>query len=134
MASASEWKRAALRAAEAVELQLPSGVTIRARRPDPLQLAMWGRLPFSLTRAAVGADVAAEPTEVEQAVELARFMRDLLLFCCVAPRVSLTPAGEDEIHPRDIPLEDWTFIVRWAMRVEASVDLKVVLSSEKETS
>jgi hypothetical protein len=81
----------------------------------------------------LGKDGASELTQGEQAAEIAGFMRDLLLFCCVAPRVSLTP-GEDEIHPRDIPLEDWTFIVRWAMRAEAAVDLKVVLSSEKETS
>jgi hypothetical protein len=53
MASASEWKRAALRAAEAVELTLPSGVTIRARRPDPLQLAM-GAAPVFSDKSGVG--------------------------------------------------------------------------------
>jgi hypothetical protein len=116
-ASAGEWQRSAALAAavdgmmirrlielvemDAVELRLPSGMTILARRPDPLQLA------------ALALDGAAET---------AGFSDLLLLFCCVAPRVSLTAAGEDEIHPWDIPPEDSIFIVRWAMRVAESLE------------
>jgi hypothetical protein len=86
---------------DAVELKLPSGITILARRPDPLQLA---------------------ELVSDGAAETAGFSHLLMMFCCVAPRVSLTAAGENEIHPWDIPPEDAIFIVRWAMRVAESLE------------
>jgi hypothetical protein len=56
-----------------------------------------------------------------EAQEIAGFLRELLVYCCLEPRVSLTP-GEGEIHPREIPEADWMFIVSWAMRLrEAEV-------------
>ncbi len=115
--TATDWrKRAQVAAREtAVELELPSGMKILARRPNALQMAAWGRLPLGLASAASG---AAAEASVEEAGEIAGFLRDVLVYCCVEPRVSLEPKGEDEIHPREIPAEDWTFIVSWAMRVE----------------
>ncbi len=118
MNRATEWKDKARAAAqsEAVELELPSGMKILARRPDPLQLAAWGRLPMNLAAAAASGEGAAKVTN-EQAAELAGFLRDLLVYCCVDPRVSLDPSGPDEIHPREIPQQDWTFVINWALRV-----------------
>lgn len=114
VSNAADWKRRgeaqALETAE--RLELPSGATILARRPGPEQLAMWGRLP-----AVPGGQV--EGLSAEDAAELARFMRDVLVYACVKPRVSLNPReGAEEIHPRDIPDEDTRFILRWAMRAE----------------
>jgi hypothetical protein len=100
-----------------VELELPSGMKILARRPDPLQLAAWERLPLALAAVASGEQTPGEIT-AGQVAETAGFLRDLLVYCCVEPRVSLNPAGEDEIHPREIPQRDWTFILHWALRVE----------------
>ena len=112
---ASDWKGAGQRLAEAaaVDLELPSGVVIRARRPDPLQLAMWGNLPLALAppdAAAAGGEGAFLST--------AQFARDMLSYCCVSPRISLDPKDMREIHPRDIPMEDTMFILRWAARGE----------------
>jgi hypothetical protein len=123
MSRASEWRDrgAAVAVSEAVELVLPSGATILARRPDAMQLASWNKLPMSLAAAASGEGGAASVT-TEQAGELAGFLRDLLVYCCVAPRISLTP-GEDEMHPRDVPQADWTFIINWALRVEEARSL-----------
>jgi hypothetical protein len=114
---ATEWREKARQAAQAaaVELELPSGMKILARRPDPLQLATWGRLPLSLAGPANGA--GAERVTAEDVVEMGGFFRNLLEHCCVEPRVSLAP-GPEEIHPREIPQEDWMFLVRWAMRAE----------------
>jgi hypothetical protein len=115
---ATEWKAKGRETglAEAVELELPSGAKIRALRPDLMQLAAWNVLPMGLAGAVVGEGEAQLPT-VEKTLEVITAGRDLLVYCCVEPRISLTP-GEDEIHPRDIPKEDWTFILRWALRVE----------------
>jgi hypothetical protein len=122
--NAKDWR---LRAAEeaaatAVDLTLPSGMTIRARRPDPLQMAMWRRLPLSLAATAAGETGSAmSPEELMESVEASRQM---LLYCCVSPRISLEPVGDDEIHPRDIPLGDAVFILRWAMRSEEAEKLR----------
>jgi hypothetical protein len=116
--AAQQWKqKAALQAiAEAVDLDLPSGVTIRARRPDPTQLAMWGRLPMGLAAEARG-EAEAEMSS-DDVVELVRLMREVLIYCCVEPRISLAPQGPDELHPREIPDEDLKYIIRWATRAD----------------
>ena len=114
---AEKWQQKAREAAraEAVELELPSGMEILARRPDPLQLAAWDRLPMQLVAPAAGGD----PEEIsdEDAAKLAGFMRDVIEYCCLDPRVSTEP-GENTLHPREIPHADWTFIINWALRVE----------------
>ena len=120
---ADDWRARARQSAidEAVDLTLPSGITIRARRPDALQLATWGRLP--LTLAALVSKTTGQASEVSDtdAIEAMAFVRDLLLTCCIDPRVTLTPQAANEIHPRDIPQQDWVFLLAWAMRwAEAS--------------
>lgn len=118
MSRASVWKARSQESAraEAIELELPSGMTILARRPDAAQLAVWGRLPLQLAAAAVKQETPA--FTAEDGVELMTFYRDLLTYCCIEPRISLAPAGEDEIHPKDVPQDDWQYILRWAMRFE----------------
>ena len=113
--NAKDWKRRG-QAAGVVELPLPSGMVIKARRPNPLQYAEWNRLPLMLAAAAENGPAAVS---AEQAQEIAGFMRELVVYCCVEPRVSETAAAdsEDEIQPKDLPEEDWTFIVGWAMRL-----------------
>jgi len=127
MARASEWAaRAGERArAEAADLELPSGQVILARRPDAAQLAVWGRLPLQLAAASVKGGEAPAFT-VDDGVELMAFYRDLLLYCCVEPRISTQPEGcaTDAIHPKDIPQEDWEYILRWAMRFEEAKKLE----------
>jgi hypothetical protein len=121
--TASEWKGHAARAAaaEAVELTLPSGMTIKARRPSPLQVAMWGHLPLGLAAAAAPGSGALSSEDVRAGIELSR---RLLEYCCVDPRVSLAPQGEHEIHPSDIPLTDTLFILRWARGEEDAEQLR----------
>jgi hypothetical protein len=115
MTRAEEWAgKARLEAlAGAEELRLPSGQTILARRPNPVQLAAWNRMPLAL---AAATDEAPLSEQTGLAAEMAALFRDVLIFCCVDPQISLTETGPGFIHPAKIPEEDWTFIVRWAMR------------------
>ena len=125
--SAQEWREKARAASEpgAVELELPSGMKIRARRPGPLQFAAWDRLPQILASAIDGDGAVSLAEAPEQTLtDLAGFLRDLLVWCCLEPRVALEPRGEDEIHPREIPEQDWLFVVAWAMRTEAANALR----------
>jgi len=117
MGKAEEWRgRGRAQALEqAVKLELPSGMVVLARRPDPFLLASWGRLPLGLAAAARGEPAAAITDE--EARGMADFMRDLLVSVCIEPRVSVNP-GNDEIHPREIPEADWIYLVKWAMRAE----------------
>jgi len=126
---ASEWAKKG-READSVNLPLPSGLTIRARRPDPLQFAEWGELPVLLGRAA---DQGVSRISDEQAIEIAVRMRDLLVWCCVEPRIATGDvAGEGEILPRDVPKADWQFITAWAMRLPEAAAL-AAFRRESET-
>jgi len=126
MDKATEWmeKERETALAEAVELTLPSGMVILARRPDPVQLVAWNKLPLMLAGAAAGeTDAIATATDEQQMVQVAGFYRDVLVYCCVDPQVSLTPQA-GEIHPKMIPHADWTFILNWAMRVKEAEALR----------
>jgi hypothetical protein len=118
--TAKEWRERARALAEAVPLTLPSGLTIRARRPGPLQYAAWDRLPLMLAEAS---EQGPESVTVERAQEIAKDLRELLVYCCLEPRVSETP-GPEEIHPREMPEQDWMFIVSWAMRLREAAELR----------
>lgn len=126
MTKAEQWRALSRQAAqeEAIDLTLPSGMTIRARRPGPAFVAQYARLPMSLATKvaeADGAPVTTAPATVDGT--LVDFFRDLLVFCVVEPRISLIP-GPDEIHPRDITNEDCDYIVAWAMRREEAESLE----------
>jgi len=114
--NANDWVKAGQAAADAdaVDLALPSGMVIKARRPDPMQLAVWGVLPFGL--AATASASTGNGSGSLTVSEAATLMRTVLEYCCVSPRISLTPAGADEIHPAKIPNPDLMFIVGWALR------------------
>jgi len=125
MNKAAEWAQKARQAArkDATELELPSGMVIRARRPGPLALAGWGRLPLSLATAANGGGVDAAPLGRDEAVQFTETLRDLLLYCVVEPAISLHPA-DGEIHPGEIPDDDLNYILAWAMRGPEAVSLE----------
>jgi len=96
-------------------------MTIRARRPDAMQFVQWQMLPMMLATAA-----QAAPAEVseEEARRIANLLRELLVWCCIEPRVSTEPKDDSEIHPREIPDKDLWFIVAWAMRLKEVQSLR----------
>src|SRR5665213_1091990 len=124
MSLANEWRAKSRAAAveEADDLSLPSGMVVRARRPGPALLAGMGRLPLALHGRVTPVPGSGAASDAD-AIEFAGFVRDLLGYCVVEPRISLTP-GPDEIHPRDIPDRDLTFLMRWALRGEESERLE----------
>lgn len=120
LSTPAEWRAAsrAQRAASAEALELPSGVTIRAARPAPLEWILAGRVPQRLLSAALATDAAAKAgaeSELgrEDVLEFARFATDLVRASVVEPAIG---DGPDEIRFDDIPIEDRTFIFEWACR------------------
>lgn len=109
----------------ALDLELPSGLTIKARRPDPAQLLTWRRLPLSLAGELQNGEAEESgPMSKADVLDSIEVTRQLLLYCYVSPRISLTPQGDDEIHPREIPDEDLAFVTRWAMRMDEADRLR----------
>jgi hypothetical protein len=120
LSTAASWRNAARaqRAAGAEPLTLPSGATIRAARPSPLEWILAGRVPQRLLSAALAGDGAAPGNlsgelNREDVLEFARFAADLVRSSVVEPAIG---GGPDEIRFDDIPIEDRTFIFEWACR------------------
>ena len=119
MTKAQEWRAKGLESAqaEAQPLELPSGMTILARRPGPAFVANYARLPLTLaSKLSEDQPLAVGSTrESSDQPGFAEFLRDLLVYTVVEPGISLTPTP-DQVHPRDIPNEDVEFIIGWALR------------------
>lgn len=120
IASATTWRAAleADRAARAERLRLPSGTTILAVKPEPLEWIMSGRLPQRLLGAALGNGGLAEGASEgsisrEEILDLARFATQLVEASIVEPAIGDAPG---EIALEEIPVEDRAFIFEWACR------------------
>jgi len=85
-----------------------------------MQFIEWQMLPSMLANAAVPGGAPSE----EECERIANLLRELLVWCCVEPRVSTEAKGESEIHPREIPDKDLWFIVAWAMRLKEVESLR----------
>lgn len=125
MNQAQAWKQRGqeIAAEVAVDLLLPSGITIRARRPSPSMVASWGRLPMILAGAVLQRSEASAEISDTEVLQASEFLRNVLTFACVSPRLSVKP-GPEEIHPKDIPEVDLDFIIAWAMRGDEAKSLE----------
>jgi hypothetical protein len=102
----------------AEHLRLPSGVSILAVKPEPLEWVLSGRLPQNLLGAAMEGGVATlgEEDRVmtrEDILDLAGFARRLVKASIVEPPVG---DGPGEISLDEIPVKDRAFIFEWACR------------------
>ncbi|MFB3921602.1 MAG: hypothetical protein ACE145_07760 [Terriglobia bacterium] len=120
LATADDWRASARksRLAHAESLTLPSGATILAARPEPLEWILAGRIPQRLLAAALdtaegngGANAAGMSRD--DVLELARFAAQLVKASVVEPAIG---DGPDEIPLDEIPVEDRAFIFQWACR------------------
>lgn len=107
-----------VREKHAEPLFLPSGVTILAAKPEPLEWILSGRLPQRLLAGVLARDgqtgeVAAADISRDDILDLARFATQLVRASVVEPRIG---EGAGEISLDDIPVEDRAFIFEWACR------------------
>ncbi|TAM79182.1 MAG: hypothetical protein EPN47_19430 [Acidobacteria bacterium] len=118
IATTDTWRRAAKadREARAEHLALPSGATIMAARPEPLEWVMSGRIPQGLL--AVALEDAESPLgggdrelTREEILDLASFAARLVAASVVDPPIG---DGPGEIALDDIPIRDRAFIFEWA--------------------
>ncbi len=120
IATSEVWRNAAKadREAHAEQLVLPSGATILAARPEPLEWVMSGRIPQGLLAVAMEdpeSPLAGGDRELtrEEVLDLASFASRLVVASVVDPPIG---DGPDEILLDDIPIRDRAFIFEWACR------------------
>jgi len=120
-----QWRALGQKAAEseAQDLELPSGMVIRARRPGPALLAQYARLPLTLAAKVNEDSLDAADGSTGDLSNFAEFLREILVYCVVEPGISTTPAP-GQIHPREIPNGDFEFIIGWALRREEAASLE----------
>ena len=120
IATSEGWRLAAKadREARAELLVLPSGATILAARPEPLEWVMSGRIPQGLLAVALEdpqSPLAGGDRELtrEEILDLAGFAARLVVASVVDPPIG---DGPDEIPLDEIPIRDRAFIFEWACR------------------
>jgi len=120
IATRDDWRHAAKidRQARAKLLVLPSGATILAARPEPLEWVMSGRIPQGLLAVALEdpqSPLAGGDRELtrEEILDLAGFAARLVVASVVDPPIG---DGPDEIPLDEIPIRDRAFIFEWACR------------------
>jgi hypothetical protein len=120
IASADAWKSAsqAARLEHAEVLRLPSGASILAARPEPLEWILAGRLPQRLLGVALENHPDSGPhagggIDREEILELARFATQMIRAAVIEPRIG---EGPGEIALEEIPMQDRVFIFEWACR------------------
>jgi hypothetical protein len=129
IATAEDWQAATetSRRARAERLTLPSGATILAVRPEPLEWVMSGRLPQRLLAVALepkgaqGGEKGQPAHEMtgEEILELAQFAHLLIEASVLEPPIG---DGPDEIPMGEIPPDDCAFIFEWACRALSEDD------------
>lgn len=119
---AQQWREAAAKvaAASATMLTLPSGASVRARRPDIHLWLLHGRLPTAIAAAlaAVKESRGAEDVTNEQIAALGRFCFDVVTAAVVEPRIVAGEPKDGEISYAELPPEDVQFLFGWATRQE----------------
>jgi hypothetical protein len=120
IASADAWRSAsqAVRLGNAERLELPSGATILAVHPEPLEWILAGRLPQRLLSVALEGQPDAthgahREISRDEILDLARFAIQLVKATVVEPRIG---EGPGEISLEEIPIQDRAFIFEWACR------------------
>jgi hypothetical protein len=97
-------------------LQLPSGREILARKPEPVLLASWG-LSLNILKTMRGEGLRDRLTDAAVA-DLAWAMGQVVMYCFAKPQISPTPQGLDQVHPREVSLDDALFVIQWALTPE----------------
>jgi len=120
VASSASWRSAMAqdRMARAEHLLLPSGATILAVKPEPLDWILSGRIPQQLLGVALqSSDGVPQVPEAaitrDEILDLAGFAQQLVKASVVKPAIG---EGPDEIAMDDIPVKDRAFIFEWACR------------------
>lgn len=131
MSKANQW-RARAREKRTIDLELPSGMTVKFCRPN---LGIWmtnGRVPESLV-ATLSKILASQTSESETLASLtvddlkayANFLNNLIIESVVDPKIALTVTDEEsEIGIAELPDDDIQFLIAQALNLSPGVPVQ----------
>lgn len=131
MSKANQW-RARAREKRTIELELPSGMTVKFCRPN---LGIWmtnGRVPESLV-ATLSKILASQTSETHTLALLtaddlkayAQFLNDLVIESVLEPKIVLTVTDEEnEIGIAELPDDDIQFLIAQALNLSPGVPVQ----------
>lgn len=108
---------------ELFDVECPSGMVFKCRRPNLAQFVTSGVLPMSLAgklkdaeaQGESGADAFSQLDWQDQ-VKTIEFSNKIVRHCCVSPKLVENPrSGADEIGYDELELDDYAAIAKWAM-------------------
>jgi hypothetical protein len=106
---------------ELVDVETPSGMTWKLRRPNLAQFVTSGIMPISLAGKLAEADKDGNPAEAfnaldwEEKARTIEFSAKVVRYCAVDPKIVENPKGPNEISPDEVELDDFNYIFGWAM-------------------
>ena len=108
---------------ELFDLETPSGMTWKVRRPNLAQFIATGAIPMQLAGKLAkqaeshGGDNAAAFMDLEwdDKVRTIELTNKIVRYCAVSPKIVETPTAPDEIGFEEVELDDYNAIAAWAM-------------------
>jgi len=112
---ANEWRKA-----RETALKLPSGKTILAKRPDPIDLVLQdGVIPDSLAQLIVeqigGSTNSQWKPSREEVGKIGHMMNTVAKAVFVYPEIVESDPGEGQITIDDVSADDKMFLLNWAL-------------------
>ena len=115
--NAKQYRRLRQQVEKTADVVLPSGAVFTLRRPS---LDLWiasGRMPQTFLKAMLEAQNATLAAQVhfsaDEQIDGIHFVRDLVCYACVNPRVAVHPQSEDELDIAELSPEDYAFLSNW---------------------
>lgn len=115
--NAKQYRRLRQQVERTADVTLPSGAVFTLRRPS---LDLWvasGRMPQNFLKAMLEAQNATLAAQInfsaEEQMDGIHFVRDLVCYACVNPRVAVNPDSEDVLDLGELSPEDYQFLANW---------------------
>lgn len=109
-------KEKRIRDGEQFDLETPSGMVWKVRKPDLQQFIISGVLPMSLAEK-LGSDPkeAVKSMDLKEQMQSIAFASSIVKFCAVEPRIVEKATNDNEIGFDEVEMDDYNAILSWAM-------------------
>jgi hypothetical protein len=119
-------KEERLRNVELHDLETPSGMVWKVRRPDLQQFIISGVLPMSLAEklsSSKDTTAAVQSMDFKDQMRSIAFASAVVRHCAVEPRIVETATADNEIGFDEVEMDDYNAILAWAVGGGAAAGL-----------
>lgn len=107
-----------LKESRLVDFTSPSGMVWRLRRPNLQMFVTNGVLPLNLASKIARGDGKTSTFETlsdDEQAKLIAFANQVIGYCAVDPKIVEVAENDDEIGFKDVELDDYEALVKWAL-------------------